>query len=111
MRGFPLRVAYFCLKLFTMKKLIGLLFALSLLTSCTDAKTQRIWSRGTQFKIVLVNCNGTITHSWVSTGKVESSQTSDGYYFEDALTGSLVEVAGTVIISTYEGDSYTIKPS
>lgn len=94
-----------------MKKLIGLLFVLSLLTSCTDAKTQRIWSRGTQFKIDLVNCDGTVTHSWVSTGKVESSETSDGYYFEDALNhGSLVEVSGTVIISTYEGDSYTVKP-
>lgn len=86
-----------------MKKVIALAFALSLLTACTDAKTQRIWSRGTQFQIELINCDGSVSHSWVSTGKVESSDTSDGYYFEDAATGSLIEVSGTVIISVYKG--------
>lgn len=92
-----------------MKKTLAFLFGLALLTACTDAKTQRIWSRGTQFKVELINCDGSITHSWVSTGKVESSETSDGYYFEDASTGSLVEVSGDVVISVYTGETYDVK--
>ena len=78
--------------------IIGLLFASSL-TSCTDASISRVASLGDKHNISMVNCDGSITHTWVSTGKVESSKHSDGYYFTDAATGSLIEVSGNVIIT------------
>lgn len=78
--------------------LIGLLIASSL-TSCTDASVARVVSLGDKHTISMVNCDGSITHTWTSTGKVQSSTHSDGYYFTDEATGSLVEVSGNVIIT------------
>ncbi len=78
--------------------LIGLLIASSL-TSCTDASVSRITSLGDAHTISMVNCDGSITHTFTSTGKVASSTHSDGYYFTDAATGSLTEVSGNVIIT------------
>lgn len=66
--------------------------------SCTDAQQSKIGALGDKFEIDLVNCDGTITHSWVSTGKVSNNKDSDGYYFNDEKTGTLVEVSGNVII-------------
>ena len=47
----------------------------------------------------LVNCDGTITHSWISSGKVISEANSDGYFFEEKSTGILIEVTGTLVIT------------
>jgi hypothetical protein len=69
------------------------------LTSCTDAQKAKIGGLGDEFKIELVNCDGTITHTWTSTGKVMSEDKSDGYFFKDNNTGLLVEVTGTLIIT------------
>lgn len=68
-------------------------------TGCTDSKVAQFKSLGDPHKIELVNCDGTVTHSWISTGRVQSAQHSDGYYFNDAATGKLVEVSGNVIIT------------
>jgi hypothetical protein len=76
--------------------LIGLLIASSL-TSCTDASMARVVSLGDT--ISMVNCDGSITHTWTSTGKVQSSTHSDGYYFTDAATGFRLYVSGNVIIT------------
>jgi len=69
------------------------------LSSCTDAQQAKIGALGDKFEIDLVNCDGTVTHSWTSTGKVSNSETSDGYYFNDEKTGTLIEVSGNVIIT------------
>lgn len=80
------------------KLLLGAILLFSVL-SCTDAKRAKLGAFGDRFKVEVVNCDGTITHSWISTGKVSNSETSDGYYFNDEKTGTLIEVSGNVIIT------------
>ena len=80
------------------KLLLGAILSFSVL-SCTDAQQAKIGAFGDTFKGELVNCDGTITHTWVSTGKVSNSENSDGYYFNDAKSGTLIEVSGNVIIT------------
>lgn len=69
------------------------------LTSCTDATRAKLGGYGDEFTVELINCDGTVTHSWVSSGKVLSEETSDGYYFNDKATGKLIEVTGRLIIT------------
>lgn len=82
-----------------MKKLVlGITLLFSVL-SCTDAQQAKIGALGDKFKVELVNCDGTVTHSWTSAGKVSNSESSDGYFFNDEKTGTLIEVSGNVIIT------------
>ena len=46
----------------------------------------------------MYGCDGKIIKQWESTGSVSNSEKSDGWYFEDAATGKLVEVTGTLSI-------------
>jgi hypothetical protein len=80
------------------KLLLGAILSFSVL-SCTDAQQAKIGAFGDTFKVELVNCDGTISHTWISTGKVSNSENSDGYYFNDAKSGTLIEVSGNVIIT------------
>jgi hypothetical protein len=80
-----------------MKKL--LIFISVLAFSCTDAQQAKMGGFGDRFKVEIVNCDGSITHSWISSGKVISEQGSDGYYFNDEKTGKLIEISGNVIIT------------
>jgi hypothetical protein len=80
-------------------KNILVFMALISCVGCTDATRAKIGGYGDKFKVQLVNCDGSITHEWVSTGKVSSEQNSDGYYFNDQDTGSLIEVTGVLIIT------------
>ena len=82
-----------------MKKLILLSFILFFTFSCSDAKKARIKGRGSEFTIEMLNCDGTVARSWISTGKAKSERNSDGYYFMDKATGLLVEVTGNIIIT------------
>ncbi len=80
-----------------MKKLILLLPFL--LLSCTDAQMEKMGGLGDRFSVELVNCDGSVTKKWISTGKVLSEKNSDGYYFKDEATGQLIEVSGTLVIT------------
>jgi hypothetical protein len=80
------------------KLLLGSALLFSVL-SCTDAQQAKIGGYGDRFKVEMLNCDGTITHSWISSGKVSNSENSDGYYFNDEKTGTLIEVSGNVIIT------------
>ena len=82
-----------------MKKLFFIALLLVLTLSCTDSQQAKIGGFGDNFKVELVNCDGSVTHSWISTGKVLSEETSDGYYFLDSESGELIEVSGTLIIT------------
>ena len=82
-----------------MKKLLILSFILLFIFSCSDAKKARIKGRGSEFTIEMLNCDGTVARSWISTGKPRSGQKSEGYYFMDKATGLLVEVTGNIIIT------------
>ncbi len=76
------------------------LFIFALITvSCSDATWERETRFGGSYKIQLVNCDGSVTHEWVSTGAVNNSKDSDGYFFKDKATGTLVEVSGNIIIT------------
>lgn len=81
---------------------IGLALLFSMLffcTGCSDSTWEKATRFGGSYHIQLINCDGSITHEWHSTGAVNSSKESDGYYFKDKATGTLVEVSGNVIIT------------
>lgn len=48
--------------------------------------------------ITLYGNNGVLIQQWESVGRVSNSE-SNAWYFMDAKTGKLVEVAGTIIIT------------
>ena len=80
-----------------MKKLIFISFILFFAFSCSDAqKAKRL---GSEFRIEMLNCDGAVARSWISTGKVRHFQKSNGFYFKDKATGLLVEVTGSIIIT------------
>jgi hypothetical protein len=82
-----------------MKNIIVILVSVVVLASCTDATRSKIGGYGDSFKVELINCDGSVARTWISSGKVLSESTSDGYYFNDAGTGKLIEVTGTIIIT------------
>lgn len=82
-----------------MKKIITALGVTMALTSCTDATQAKIGGYGGKFKIEMVNCDGTIAREYMSSGKVQSEENSDGYFFMDANTGKLIEITGRIIIT------------
>lgn len=95
-----------------MKKIFLLITLLVTLVSCRDSGTAQLFALGDDCKIELINADGSITHSWISSGKVATEESSDGYYFMDRATGKLVRVTGNVIITIAEpGEKIvTIKP-
>jgi len=68
------------------------------MVSCTDSKREKLFNYGNEFKVEMYS-GGQLVRSWISTGKVNSEQGSDGYYFKDKATGKLVEVAGDIVIT------------
>ena len=68
-------------------------------TSCTDTQRSKIGGLGDEFKVEMINCDGTVARSWISSGKVSSESNSDGYYFKDKETGKLIEVTGRLVIT------------
>ena len=82
-----------------MKKLIFISFILFFAFSCSDAQKAKRLGRGSEFRIEMLNCDGAVARSWISTGKVQSGASTEGYYFIDKATGLLVEVKGSIIIT------------
>lgn len=80
-------------------KLVLTILLISFLASCTDATQAKIGGLGDEFKIEVLNCDGSVTHYWISSGKVRSEANSDGYYFMDKNTNKLIEVSGNIIIT------------
>ena len=68
-------------------------------TSCTDAEKAKWGGLGDEFKVEMINCDGTVARTWISSGKVLSESSSDGYYFMDKQTGKLIEVTGRLVIT------------
>lgn len=82
-----------------MKTLFHTLLLALLITSCSDASREKMAGFGDEYKVELLNCDGSVARSWISTGKVLSEANSDGYYFKDKNTGKLIEVTGTLVIT------------
>jgi len=95
-----------------MKKVFLLVILMITLISCRDSTVAQYAALGEDSKIELVNADGSVTHSWISSGKVKTEESSDGYYFMDRATEKLVRVTGNVIITVAEpGEKIvTIKP-
>jgi hypothetical protein len=72
---------------------IGLLFS-----SCTDATSAKLSGYGNKYKVEILS-GGQVVRTYISTGKVQSEEKSDGYYFMDAATNKLVEISGDIIIT------------
>ena len=72
--------------------------ALVLLSGCTDASRDKMLGYGKAYRVEILS-GGQIVRTYTSSGKVLTEEHSDGYYFNDAATGKLVEVSGQVIIT------------
>lgn len=73
--------------------LLGLILGLA---GCTDAR----WSKLTQLgDAQQVKCysGGVLIYEGISTGKVISEANSDGYYFRERATGSVVEISADCV--------------
>lgn len=82
--------------------LLAILFAVlsvgPALVGCSDAMRSHIASLDHPHHIILYS-GALKVGEWDSTGDVENQSSSDGWYFEDALTRKKIEVCGTVIIT------------
>ena len=82
-----------------MKKLLFILVLGAItFTSCTDAQKSQWGGLGDKHTIELYS-GGELVRTWTSTGKVESSGESDGYYFRDEECQCNVEVSGDIVIT------------
>jgi len=82
-----------------MKKILVLVVAVTtVLTSCTDATTSQLGGFGDKHKVEMYS-GGELVRTWIATGKVLSTESSDGYYFRDQACDCNVEVSGDVIIT------------
>jgi hypothetical protein len=68
------------------------------MTGCKDATRAQFNALGSKHRITLYGATGIPIKTWESTGNVSDQENSDGWYFEDAATGKLVEVTGTLVI-------------
>ena len=82
-----------------MKKLIFIALTILFCFSCSDAQKAKKFGRGSEFRIEMLNCDGTVARSWISTGKVRHFKNRGGFFFKDKATGLLVEVTGSIIIT------------
>jgi len=64
---------------------------------CTDATFSKVTSYNTTFKISLFS-GGQLVREYHSTGRVESEEHTDGWFFVNKETGKLVRVSGTISI-------------
>ena len=83
-----------------MKNIISMVAILFLFVGCTDAQRGKIGALGDSAK---VDCwsGGKLIYSGVSSGKISSEDSSDGYNFVDIKTGKFMEVSGNCVI-TYD---------
>jgi hypothetical protein len=68
----------------------------SVLTGCTDAEQAKTFGYGSTYTIKVLGPDTLITYQ--SSGKVISEEHSNGYYFNDAKTGKLIEVSGIITL-------------
>jgi len=77
----------------------ALLIVIMYFSSCTDATRAKMGGYGDDFKVEMINCDGSVSRTWISSGKVLSEANSDGYFFNDKATDNLIEVTGRIIIT------------
>lgn len=80
-----------------MKRILLLIATVSLI-GCSDANLSAFSANGSKHRIALFS-GGTKVGEWVSSGRIENQEHSDGFYFKDSETKKLVSISGTVIIT------------
>lgn len=85
-----------------MKRFLFITITIVALAGCTEAQRGKLYSLGDQARVTCYS-GGTMIYDGVSTGKVSSEDSSDGYYFRDSETGKMKEVSGDCNI-TYNPD-------
>lgn len=76
---------------------LAIMFTVAL-GACSDAKRQAFGALGKPRKVTVYPANGDSARVWITTGKLVNEDNSDGFYFEDAATGKLVEVYGQAVV-------------
>ena len=76
-----------------------LLLSSFLFLGCTDARWDKLTSFG-QARAIECYSGGKLIYSGKSTGKINSEEASDGYFFRDSQTGKLMEVSGDCILTS-----------
>ena len=82
-------------KFFTFVFLVFNCFAFGV--GCSDAERAKFSGFASPHSIECYS-GGTLIYRGVSTGKVLSEKSSDGYYFKEKATGRLMEVSGNCVI-------------
>lgn len=67
-------------------------------TIFTSSGRAQLFAWGGSCHVQLFN-GGKLVGEWDSVGKVREESGSDGWYFEDAKTGKLVRMSGTVVVT------------
>ena len=78
-----------------MKWLLALIAVVAL--ACSDASVKQWTTIGSPAHIKCLSA-GVVLYEGDSTGKVKSEKDSDGWFFEDALSGKLIRVSGDCLI-------------
>jgi hypothetical protein len=68
-----------------------------ILSSCTDARVKHFTTLGSSGEITCYS-GGKEIYKGKSTGKIASEQASDGWYFQEDITGQLILVSGDCVI-------------
>ena len=68
-----------------------------MLSGCTSGERAKIGALNQNHSITLYS-GGKVVKTWKSAGMVQNEKDSDGYFFQDAVSGRLVTVSGDVVI-------------
>lgn len=82
-----------------MKRFLALIAVVALLAvaGCTDAERASWSAYGNTFRVTLYS-GGQPVRTWISSGKVLSETSSDGWLFMDSETKRLVRVSGDSVV-------------
>jgi hypothetical protein len=76
---------------------LAMVLLLLIMTGCSDGSISKLTSYGESRSIKCYSAEKLI-YSGVSTGKIQSETSSDGYYFREKESGRLMEVSGNCVI-------------
>jgi hypothetical protein len=76
---------------------ILLFIGLLSIIGCSKADRAAFNAIGSKHRITLYS-GGIAARTWVSSGKIENEDRSDGYYFQDDATKKLIRVSGDIVI-------------
>ncbi len=73
------------------------LLSVVVISGCSNATWSGVKAWGKEHHIKQFS-GGVLIGEWLSTGKIENEEHSDGYYFEDDATRTMISISGDVQI-------------